>query len=50
MLIVKQWLRAWREHQAMGDNIAKAAMNSIRKMVGDELRTQSKPGGTLYRR
>lgn len=38
------------DHVAMGDKVAKAAMNSIRKMIGDELRTQTKPGGQLYRR
>ena len=38
------------DHAAMGENVAKAAMNSIRKLIGDEIRTQIRPGGILNRR
>lgn len=38
------------DHAAMGENIAKAANASIRKIVADELRTQSRPGGINAKR
>ncbi|TAI63461.1 hypothetical protein [Bradyrhizobium sp. Leo170] len=37
------------DHQRMGENIGKAAMDTIRGMVAQELRTQTRPGGILRR-
>lgn len=39
-----------QEHQRMGETIAQAAQDHIRTMIGQELRAQTRPGGTLFRR
>lgn len=39
-----------QDHQRMGETIAQAAQDHIRTMIGQELRAQTRPGGTLFRR
>lgn len=38
-----------QDHAAMGAAVAKAAGAHIQRMIGDELRTQMRPGGVLHR-
>lgn len=39
-----------QDHARMGENIAKAAGDSIKRMIAAELRNQTRPGGTMHRR
>jgi tape measure domain-containing protein len=37
------------DHQKMGEAVGRAAMDHIRRMMGDEIRMQTRPGGILAR-